>query len=161
MRLNDLLDDGAYKEKKRALEQERREIENKLADTSHNLDDGRLRVENALDFAYACQKRFETGLREVKQEIMMRVGEDLSLNIDKLLDVTLKKEFGILANKDNWVEQYKGWLVPQKYTDMMRNNDDLQPINPVWLPRSVITRTEHYLMNYLFQDNIPFNYSFT
>lgn len=135
LRLNDLLEDDAYKIKKKELEVEKRGIETKLADTGHNLDDGRLKVENALDFAFSCQKRFETGAREVKQEILMRIGEDLSLNTGKMLEVTLKKEFVVLANKEKWDEQYKDWLEPQEYTDILSKNIDLRPANPVWLPR--------------------------
>ena len=135
MRLSDLLDDESYKEKKKELELEKRDIENKLTSTSHNLDDGRLKVENALDFAFSCQKRFEIGSREIKQEIMMRIGENLMLNTDKKLEVTLKREFGVLSKKDKWDEQYKDWLEPQEYTDILSKNKDLRPANPVWLPR--------------------------
>ena len=135
MRLIDLLDDESYKEKKKELELEKRDIESKLSDTSHSLDDGRLRVENALDFAFSCQKRFETGNREIKQEIMMRLGENLMINTTKKIEVTLKKEFGVLANKYNWDQQYKDWLEPQEYTDILSKNPDLRPANPVWLPR--------------------------
>jgi len=135
MRLNDLLDDKTYKEKKSKLEQEKKEIEDKLTNTSNDLDDGRFRIENALDFAFACQERFKTGLREVKQEIILRIGSNLYLNTDKLLDVELKRVFRILADKDKWDQQYKGWLEPQKYTEIMDKNDDLRPSIPSWLPR--------------------------
>ena len=135
MRLNDMLDDTKYKEKKEELDKEKRDIENKLATTSGNLDDGRIRIENALDFAYACQNKFKVGIREEKQEILMRIGENLYLNSDKSLDVKLKRVFKVLADKDKWEEQYKGWLEPHKYTEIMAKNDDLRPANPVWLPR--------------------------
>ena len=135
MRLNDLLNDETYKEKKKELELEKRGIESKLTDTSHNLDNGRLKVENALDFAFVCQKRFDNGSRDVKQEILMRIGENLFINTNKLLEVTLKKEFRILSNQDKWSEQYSDWIEPQEYTDTLSKNPDLQPANPVWLPR--------------------------
>lgn len=146
MRLNDLLDDKAYREKKSILEKEKKEIEDKLVNTSNDLDDGRFRVENALDFAFACQERFKTGLREVKQEIIMRIGSNLYLNTDKLLDVELKRVFRVLADKDKWDQQYRGWLEPQKYTEIMAKNDDLRPANPVWL-RLVDNIRNAYLYN--------------
>ncbi len=135
MRLDDQVDEMDYKEKKKKLEQEKRDINDKLSDTGNNLDDGRLKVENALDFAKACQSRFENGSREVKQEILMRIGLNLGINTEKLMEVKLKGEYDVLANKDKWVQQYKGWLEPQKYTDFMDENPDLRPPIPAWLPR--------------------------
>jgi len=135
MRLNDLLSDDIYKTKKKELELEKRTIQEKLEDTNYSLDNGRLKVENALDFAYACQNKFETGLREIKQEILTRIGENLSINPDKLLDIKLKREFGVLADQPNWERRYKDWLEPQEYTDIMLKNKDLRPANPSWLPR--------------------------
>ena len=133
MRLNDILDDIKYKEKKEELDLEKRQIENKLTNTSNNLDDGRVKIENALDFSYACQNKFKIGPREEKQEILMRIGKNLYLNTDKSLDVKLKRVFRVLADKDKWEQQYKGWLEPVKYTDIMAKNSDLRPANPVWL----------------------------
>ncbi len=135
MRLNDLLDDNAYNEKKKELEQNKRDIKDKLADIDLNLDNGRMKIENALDFAYTCQKRFELGAREIKQEIMTKIGENLCVNTNKLLDVKLKSEFEVLADKDNWGQRFKDWLEPQEYTDIMAKNVDLRPTNPLWLPR--------------------------
>lgn len=134
MRLNDLLNDETYKEKKKILELEKRDTENKLEETSRNMDDGRFKVENALDFAFACRDRFKNGSREIKQEILMRIGSNLYLNTDRLLEIKLKDEFNTLADKENWNKNYIDWLEPQKYTNIMDKNSDLRPANPVWLP---------------------------
>ena len=135
LRLNDLIDDENYKIKKAALEEEKREIKNKLEDTNDSLNDGRMKIESTLDYAYTCQKRFEEGLREVKQEILMNIGSNLYLNTDKSLDIRLKKEFELLAKKGDWELLYTGWLEPAEYTYIMVKNPDLRPANPIWLPR--------------------------
>lgn len=134
LRLNDSLNDETYTEKKKELEEEKRIIKEKLASTDNILDNGRIKVENALDFAFACQKRFESGPKEVKQEILMRIGSNLQINTNKTLDIKLKNEFETLADKENWDKNYTGWLEPQKYTEIIEKNSDLRPTNPVWLP---------------------------
>ena len=135
MKLNDLIDDAVYKEKKLELENEKRDITGKLEDTDNSLDNWRVNVESALDFAYACQKRFETGSRDEKHEIMMRVGSNLLLKPNKLIDITMKREYGALADKGNWGKRYEDWIEPSEYTSIMANNEDLLPVNPLWLPR--------------------------
>ena len=71
MRLNDMLDDSAYKIKKSQLEKEKRDISEMLANVEKGLDAWRVKVENTLDFAYACQQKFASGTRDDKHEIMM------------------------------------------------------------------------------------------
>lgn len=133
--LKEVIDDESYKSKKIKLEAEKREIQDKIDNTGNKMEGWRGKVENALDFAYGCQYRFNNGTRADKQEIMMRLGSDLILNNTKLLEITLKKEYGVLANKRNWKKKYKGWLEPQVYTDFMEKSADLRPASPCWLPR--------------------------
>lgn len=135
MRLNDLLDDLSYKQKKSEMEKEKRNLKEKLADTDGTLDNWRVKVETTLDFAYACQKKFENGTREEKHEVMVRVGENLLLNPQKRLMVSLKREYGVLADKKNWETRYKNWQEPQEWTAILAKTPDLQPANPLWLPR--------------------------
>ena len=135
MRLNDMLDDSAYKIKKSQLEKEKRDISEMLANVEKGLDAWRVKVENTLDFAYACQQKFASGTRDDKHEIMMRLCSNLCITNHKTLDITLKREYLPLADQDNWDERYKDWLEPVKYTEMMAKNPDLRPANPLWLPR--------------------------
>ncbi len=135
MKLDETIDDLTYKEKKQILEAKKNEIKVKLDSTTDDLDDWRTKVENTIEFARVCQYKFNSGSRADKQMILMTIGANLIFNTDKLVDVKLKPEYGILADKQNWSEKYKGWLEPQKYTDIMEKNDDLRPANPVWLPR--------------------------
>ncbi len=135
MKIEEVIDDETYKEKKLILEQEKNDIKAKLTNTDNDLDDWRTKVENTIGFARVCQYNFKTGTREDKQAILMTIGSNLILNNNKLLDITLKPAYGILANKQNWGIKYKGWLEPQKYTEIMAKYDDLRPANPLWLPR--------------------------
>lgn len=134
MKLDENIDDQTYKEKKQILDKEKNEIKRKLDNTGNDLNDWRIKVENTIDFARACRDRFNNGTRENKQEILMAIGSNLIFKSDKLLDIKLEPEYGVLANKQNWSEQYKDWLEPHKYTEIMDKYDDLRPANPVWLP---------------------------
>lgn len=136
MRLNDLLDDASYKQKKSELEKEKKDLKEKLADTDGTLDNWRVKVETALDFAYACQKKFENGTRNEKHEVMVRVGENLLVNPQKRLMVSLKREYKVLADKANWNKCLEDWQEPQEWTAILTKTPDLRPANPVWLPRS-------------------------
>lgn len=135
MKLNDMLDDETYKEKKDELEKEKKDIEEKLLSNNGSFVDKRSKIESDLDFALYCEDKFKSGYREDKQAILMRIGENLFLKDDKNLDIRLKSIFKKLSNKENWKEEYKDWLEPKKYTDLMDKNPDLRPANPVWLPR--------------------------
>ncbi len=134
MKLGDLIDDSTYKEKKKDLENEKRDLKEKLEDTDGTLENWRVKVESALDFAFACQKKFEKGTRDEKHEIIMRVGSNLLLSPNKLIDITLKREYKALADEENWDERYENWIEPVEYTDILTKNTDLQPTNPLWLP---------------------------
>lgn len=133
MRLSDQLDDLTYQAKKKNLETEKRDLNRQLKDTGGTLNNWRVKIENALDFAYACQKKFTYGTRDDKQEVLFRIGENLSLNTNKTTAFTLKKEFGVLADRENWSKRYSGWLEPQKYTDILSQDPSLRPAIPVWL----------------------------
>ena len=111
--LKEVIDDESYKSKKIKLEAEKRKIQDKIDNTDNRMEGWRGKVENALDFAYGCQYRFNNGTRADKQEIMMRLGSDLIVNNTKSLDITLKGEYEVLANRKNWKEKYKGGLEPQ------------------------------------------------
>jgi len=134
LKIDGVVDNETYTSKKQILEQEKTKILAKLANTSDDLDDWRKRVENTIEFARVSQYKFQNGTREDKQVILLTIGSNLILNNNKVLDVTLKKEYGVLANKENWATEYKGWLEPQKYTEIMAKYDDLRPANPLWLP---------------------------
>lgn len=135
MKLNDQVDDETYKIKKVELEGEKKDLKDKLEDTDGNLDSWRVKVESTLDFAYACQKKFKEGKRDVKHEVMMRVGSNLLLKPDKKIDITLKREYEALADEENWDKRYENWLEPPEYTGILSKNGSLQPANPLWLPR--------------------------
>lgn len=134
MHLDDLLDEPAYKLKKRELESQKQDIKGKLKDTDSTLDNWRTKVENTLDFAYTCQKKFESGTRDEKHEVMTRISSNLFLNSDKKLIISLKNEFKVLADKDNWEEKYADWLEPQEYTEILGKNPELRPAIPTMLP---------------------------
>ncbi|NQS89381.1 hypothetical protein HQ584_06300 [Patescibacteria group bacterium] len=133
MRLNDLLDDKTYKAKKRDLVTEKRSVKKKMENIDKSLDGWRDKVENALDFAYTCQKKFEAGTREEKHEIMIRIGSNLFIENKKLL-IDLENEFQVLSEQKNWGKKYSNRLEPQKYTEILEKKPDLRPANPVWLP---------------------------
>lgn len=150
MKLDESIDDQTYKEKKQILEAEKNGIRVKLDNTTNDLDDWRTKVENTIEFARVCQYKFNNGSRADKQMILMTIGANLIFNTDKLLDVKPKPEYGVLADKQNWGEKYKGWLEPQKYTEIMAKYDDLRPANPVWLPALEQIRTSIFTMNSAF-----------
>ena len=133
--LNESIDEVSYKDKKTKLEEEKRKLKDRISNSGNEMDGWRNRVENTLDFALACQHKFNVGTRADKHEVLMRIGENLLLKPNKLLDIRLKPEYGVLANKQNWEVKYSDWLEPQKYTEIMDKNDDLRPANPSWLPR--------------------------
>ena len=133
MKLDETIDDQTYKEKKQNLEKEKSEIKAKLINTDGELDDWRKKVEKTIEFARLCQYRFNTGTREDKQDILMTIGSNLIFKSDKLLDIKLEPEYGVLENKENWSEQYKDWQEPQKYTEIMAKYPDLRPTSPTWL----------------------------
>lgn len=135
MKLNDMLNDETYKEKKDELEKEKKDTEKKLLSNEVSFEDKRSKIESDLDFAFYCKDKFKSGYREDKQRILMRIGSNLFLKDDKNLDIRLKSIFEKLSNKKNWKEEYKDWLEPKKYTELMDKNPDLRPANPVWLPR--------------------------
>jgi len=134
MKLDESIEETVYKQKKEKFEKEKNEIKAKIDIVTDELDDWRTKVENTIQFARVCRYKFNNGSREDKQMILMNIGANLILNSNKLLEIKLKPEFEVLADKENWGEKYKGWLEPQNYTEIMANNDDLRPANPVWLP---------------------------
>ena len=135
MKLDDTIDDQTYREKKQILEKDKNEIKVKINNVGGELDDWRTKVENTIDFARACKYKFNNGTREDKQMILTTIGANLTLRSNKLLDIKLKPEFGVLADKQNWSEKYNGWQEPHKYTDIMDKYDGLRPAIPSWLPR--------------------------
>jgi hypothetical protein len=70
-----------------------------------------------------------------------------------MLDIKLKPEYGVLADKQNWGEKYKGWLEPQKYTEIMAKYDDLRPANPVWL--ALLKRVRTYFIDQILTPILP------
>ena len=132
MRLNDLLNDKIYKAKKRDLSLEKKDIKKKLKNIDKSLNGWRYKVENTLDFAYTCQKRFETGARDEKHEIMTRIGSNLFIENRKLL-INLENEFQVLSESGKWEEKYSGWLEPQEYTEILEKRPDLRPAIPAML----------------------------
>ena len=135
MKLNDMIDDVKYKEKKDQLNKEKDEIEEKLSSDDNGVSKKSAKIESDLDFAFYCKNKFEEGFRDDKQEVLMRIGKNLFLKEDKTVDIRLKMIFHTLSNKENWVDQFKDWLEPKKYTEIMAKRPDLRPANPVWLPR--------------------------
>jgi len=133
MKLDETIDDQTYRDKKQILEAEKNDIMAKLDNTANDLDGWRTKIEDTIEFARSCQYKFNNGSREDKQMILMTIGTNLLFKSDKSLDIKLKPEYRILADKQNWDEKYKGWLEPQKYTEIMAKYDDLRPTNPVWL----------------------------
>lgn len=134
LRLNGLIDDSKYKEKAIALEQQKQDAE-KTDVSKVDPNEKRMEVENSLDFALACLQKFKTGQKNDKHEVLIKISKNLLLKPTKLLEIDLKKEYGVLADSDNWSERYKSWREPQKYTEIMEKRPDLRPANPCWLPR--------------------------
>lgn len=134
MRLKGLIDDTKYEEKSKELKKEEQETESMTANTCESNLDRKIKVEDSLEFAYACAKKFETGSRNAKHEVLLRVSENLLLKSNKLLEITLKREYEVTDNEDNWSERYKNWREPKKYTEIMDKNPNLRPKNPSWLP---------------------------
>lgn len=129
------IDEPTYKSKKAKFEEEKRAIQDKISNVGNTMEGWRAKVEDTLEFALACQHKFSTGTRAEKHEVLLRIGENLILKPNKLLDVKLKPEYGVLGNKQNWGSKYKGWLEPQNYTEIMDKDGTLRPSIPVWLPR--------------------------
>ena len=88
-----------------------------------------------------------------KHEVVRRIARSNPLiNTKKKLIVELKNEFQVLADKDNWEENYKGWREPQKYTDILTKNLDLKPPIPSWLPLIDMFRTKQVELGISFSD---------
>ena len=145
LRLNDLLTDDAYTTKKNELEKERDLLKGKLDDTESGLSGWRTKVENTLDFAQACHAKFKNGTREQKHEVLLRLGSNLLLGSYRNLAVTLKGEYGVLADQKNWKRRYETWLEPQECTDIMLHNPSLRPPIPFWLAPWDDFRSERFL----------------
>lgn len=134
MRLDDKLTEEAYEEKKRELESEKQRLSSKLREIHQAGGDWRRKIEDSMDFAYAACHRFNTGTREDKHEVLLRIGSNLLLE-NKKIRLDLKKFFKICSEQDVWeVNKYKEWLEPQEYADIMGKNPSLRPIIPAWLP---------------------------
>jgi site-specific DNA recombinase len=131
--VNGSVEEEAYKTKKAELESQKTAIQNQLEGTEDKLTDWRAKVENALDFAITAQNRFIHGDRAARQYILNRIGSNFTLSNEKIR-IDMLEHFQVLAEYQNWEQKYKGWLEPQKYTDIQRKRPDLVPANPNWLP---------------------------
>ena len=133
MRINGDLDDTLYKTKKSELEQERLRVKSLVEKTGHGMSNWRLKVEKAVDIAYGSYLRFKTSGRDDRHEILLSIGSNLQLD-HKKVRIDLSDHFEVFVEQENWEENYKGWLEPQKYTDIFDKIPDLRPANPSWLP---------------------------
>lgn len=134
MRLDDLLGEKQYEEKKQDLEKERQDIKEHLSDTDNNLTGWRQKIESAMDFAYAAENKFNTGTRADKHEVLLRIGSNLILENGEIR-LDLKKYYKIFSEQGQWEQKYKDWLEPQECRDIITKRPDLRPAIPVWLPR--------------------------
>lgn len=133
MRLDEKIDEGTYETKKREFEEEKEVIKERLGNTDTSLTNQRIKIENALDFAYAAYTKFNTGTRDEKQEVMVRLGSNLMME-NKKVRINLKKYLLVCSEQENWKEKYKDWLEPQEYTELLAKRPDLRPAIPIWLP---------------------------
>lgn len=134
MRLDGKVDEHSYESKKAELEEEKFNLKSHIEGTGSTLSDQRIKIENALDFAYASFTKFNTGSREDKHHIMTSLGSNLMME-NKKVRITLKKYLEVCTKQENWKENYKDWLEPQEYSDLLAKRPDLRPAIPNWLPR--------------------------
>ena len=134
MRISDQLGENTYKTKKRELEKEKRDIEERLKDASRSSSNHRQTIEQALDFAHVAKDKFTTGTRTEKQEVLLAIGSNPIL-LNKKVRIDLHNHFQVLSNHENWEQKYSISLEPQKYTDTLSKYPELTPANPIWLPR--------------------------
>ena len=134
LRLNDDIDEVTYKQKKRDLEREKFELKERMNDTDDTATKRRKRIEDSLDFSRALLRKFKTGSRTDRQEMINELSSNPEL-INHIFMLNPYKHFMVLQNQQNWEIEFKDWLEPQKYTDLLTKRPDLRPVNPVWLAR--------------------------
>ncbi len=132
MHISDQLGEKTYKDKKRELEKEKRNIEERLKDSARSSSNHRQTIEEALDFAHVAKDKFVTGTRTEKQEILLAIGSNPTL-LNKKVRIDLHNHFTVLSNHENWEQKYSISLEPQKYTDTLSKYPELTPANPIWL----------------------------
>lgn len=133
MRLDEKINEETYESKKKEFEDEKETIKQRLGSADTSLTNQRIKIENALDFAYAAYTKFNTGTRDEKQEVMVRLGSNLMME-NKKVRINLKKYLIVCSEQENWKKKYKDWLEPQEYTELLAKRPDLRPAIPIWLP---------------------------
>lgn len=129
-----------FNEKKKVAEEELRDINSHIKENDQGSSDWREKVENALEFADAAAKRFETGDMEMKRYLITHLGANLKCN-HKKIRIDVETHFLEFTEEEKWGEKYKDWCEPQEYTEIMEKKPDLRPANPLWLPALESIRT--------------------
>lgn len=132
LRINNQITDAIFDLKKIQLEDKKKELQEKLDDTNNNSDKWKQKVESILDFAHHAAKKFKTGTRDEKRQILLNIGSNLVLD-NKKIRIQLHNHYQLLSEQEKWSEKFSNWIEPQEYTDILTQFPNLRPANPIWL----------------------------
>ena len=133
MRLNSEIEEEVYKTKKTELEKELRTIDSNLHNNTERIICWHKKLKSKLEFVQAVKDEFEKSSPEKQKELLNQLGSNLTLKNNKI-QIIKEIVYQELSEQDLWETKYKDRLEPQKYTDVLKENADLVPANPVWLP---------------------------
>lgn len=126
-----LIDEDEYKRYKEIKKSELALIDEKLRGTEQRAEQNTEMHERAFNFAVNAKKRFETGDVVTKRDILLTLGQQLTLKDNKLL-IEPNEWLAPLADGYSEVEKRYLWVVTNKKAQSKELERALEPILQTW-----------------------------
>ncbi len=124
---------STYKAKQNELSHQKLEAQAVIDRADEDLSNWRVKVENVLDYSKAMADKFESGDKEVKHQVLIKISSDLLYTTQNPL-IVLKKEYNAVKKLNNGEYLTDAMARTPKYADVFALRPDLVPTDTTWLP---------------------------
>jgi len=133
LKLQELISDEEYKEKKRGLLKEQKHLKGLLESTEGRASNWLETAEEVFDFAQRARYWFANGSLEDKRTILRTIGSNLVLK-DKKLHIEAEKHFLVIEEGINEAPEISARFEPQENLAIKGKAAYSAALNPTWLP---------------------------
>ncbi len=134
MRINNLLTDDEFLDRKKNLSMELKELKLKRQNTETRAQDWRETAEQVFNFALYAVENFENGNPKKRKEILLSLGQNLEIK-DKELALGLNKWIQNLEDEQENIEREFKRSEPEKNRSMINQNGYSKDKFPSWYTR--------------------------
>lgn len=100
---------NVYESKKQELEDQKRSLESRIAQTSRAHEESFEQIEKVVKVANACNELFLSGDYETKRKLLTLISSNMVLKDQRIASYQLKEPFNLLLNAPEIVETAKWW----------------------------------------------------